>query len=89
MCVYDCLCVLYVCLCACMCVYMQVHVCVAHLNCHISLLQEVFDALFSKEEHDRRLERGDVRLSYKAMQGALMVFLYRYTYSFTSVTTLM
>ena len=51
------------------------------------LLQRVFDALFSEEEHKRLLKSGDVRLSYKAMQGALMIFLYRCAHSITTVPT--
>ena len=45
----------------------------------------MFDALFSEEEHERLLKSGDVRLSYKAMQGALMIFLYRCAHSITTV----
>ena len=48
-------------------------------------LQRVFDALFSEEEHKRLLKSGDVRLSYKAMQGALMIFLYRCAHSITQL----
>ena len=51
------------------------------LTCHAYLLQRVFDVLFSEDEHKRLLERGDVRLSYKAMQGALMIFLYRWPHA--------
>ena len=74
----------YVCVCVHVCTCAFVHVCDLHVHTyvcsaymHLFLLQKVFDDLFSEDEHARRLKCGDVRLSYRALQGALMIFLYR------------
>ena len=56
--------------------YVHAYTCSAYIM-HLFLLQKVFDDLFSEDEHARRWRRGDVRLSYRALQGALMIFLYR------------
>ena len=56
--------------------YVHAYMCSAYIM-HLFLLQKVFDDLFSEDEHARRWRRGDVRLSYRALQGALMIFLYR------------
>ncbi|KAI1887459.1 hypothetical protein AGOR_G00190520 [Albula goreensis] len=39
--------------------------------------KEVFTSLFDEKRHDHLLSRGDRRLSYKALQGALMIYFYR------------
>ncbi|XP_028836329.1 tryptophan 2,3-dioxygenase B-like [Denticeps clupeoides] len=38
---------------------------------------KVFTSLFDSKEHDHLLIKGERRLSYKALQGALMINLYR------------
>ena len=80
-----------VCVCVCACVCVRAHMCVCTCvylcgkcdlhACHVYLLQRIFDDLFSEDEHVRRLKNGDVRFSYKALQGALMIFLYRCIYA--------
>ncbi|KAG7461697.1 hypothetical protein MATL_G00193890 [Megalops atlanticus] len=39
--------------------------------------REVFTALFDEKRHDHLLSKGERRLSYKALQGALMIYFYR------------
>ena len=43
----------------------------------MSHIQETFDALFNEELYKEKLKSGGGKLSYKAFQGALMIFLYR------------
>ncbi|KAG9344081.1 hypothetical protein JZ751_012561 [Albula glossodonta] len=43
--------------------------------------KETFTSLFDEKRHDHLLGRGDRRLSYKALQGALMIYFYRYVSS--------
>ncbi|XP_066503203.1 tryptophan 2,3-dioxygenase B [Hoplias malabaricus] len=38
---------------------------------------ELFNALFDSKRHDHLLSKGDRRLSYRALQGALMIYFYR------------
>ncbi|XP_075716429.1 tryptophan 2,3-dioxygenase isoform X2 [Rhinoderma darwinii] len=47
---------------------------------HIAELQkqkEVFTALFDEKRHEHLLSKGERRLSYKALKGALMIYFYR------------
>ncbi|KAJ8382706.1 hypothetical protein SKAU_G00034840 [Synaphobranchus kaupii] len=39
--------------------------------------KEVFTALFDEKRHDHLFSKGERRLSYKALQGALMIYFYR------------
>ncbi|KAG7224889.1 hypothetical protein INR49_014953 [Caranx melampygus] len=39
---------------------------------------ELFASLFDEKRHDHLLSKGERRLSYKALQGALMIYFYRY-----------
>ncbi|KAK6493974.1 tryptophan 2,3-dioxygenase-like [Huso huso] len=39
--------------------------------------KEVFTSLFDEKRHEHLLGKGDRRLSYKALQGALMIYFYR------------
>jgi len=39
--------------------------------------EESFSTLFNEEAYKQRLERGDVRFSYRAMQAALFICLYK------------
>lgn len=39
--------------------------------------KETFDSLFDKERHNALVARGERRFSHKALQGALMISLYR------------
>ncbi|XP_056418070.1 tryptophan 2,3-dioxygenase [Hyla sarda] len=39
--------------------------------------KEVFTALFDEKRHEHLLSKGERRLSYKALQGALMIYFYR------------
>uniref|UniRef100_A0A8D0CK27 Tryptophan 2,3-dioxygenase n=1 Tax=Scleropages formosus TaxID=113540 RepID=A0A8D0CK27_SCLFO len=39
--------------------------------------REIFTALFDEKRHDHLLSKGERRLSYKALQGALMIYFYR------------
>ncbi|XP_064191426.1 tryptophan 2,3-dioxygenase B-like isoform X1 [Anguilla rostrata] len=39
--------------------------------------KEVFASLFDEKRHDHLLSKGERRLSYKALQGALMIYFYR------------
>ncbi|XP_036372961.1 tryptophan 2,3-dioxygenase B-like [Megalops cyprinoides] len=39
--------------------------------------KELFASLFDEKRHDHLLSKGDRRLSYKALQGALMIYFYR------------
>ncbi|XP_069833962.1 tryptophan 2,3-dioxygenase [Dendropsophus ebraccatus] len=39
--------------------------------------KEVFTALFDEKRHEHLLSKGDRRLSYKALKGALMIYFYR------------
>ncbi|XP_053559744.1 tryptophan 2,3-dioxygenase [Bombina bombina] len=39
--------------------------------------KEVFVALFDEKRHEHLLSKGDRRLSYKALKGALMIYFYR------------
>ncbi|KAI1883676.1 hypothetical protein AGOR_G00234010 [Albula goreensis] len=39
--------------------------------------KEIFTALFDEKRHDHLLGKGERRLSYKALQGALMIYFYR------------
>ncbi|KAJ3587529.1 hypothetical protein NHX12_011126 [Muraenolepis orangiensis] len=39
--------------------------------------KEVFTSLFDEKRHDHLLSKGERRLSYKALQGALMIYFYR------------
>ncbi|XP_064200543.1 tryptophan 2,3-dioxygenase A-like [Anguilla rostrata] len=39
--------------------------------------KEIFTALFDEKRHDHLLSKGERRLSYKALQGALMIYYYR------------
>ncbi|AWP11736.1 putative tryptophan 2-3-dioxygenase isoform 3 [Scophthalmus maximus] len=39
--------------------------------------KELFTSLFDEKRHDHLLSKGERRLSYKALQGALMIFFYR------------
>ncbi|KAI4900761.1 hypothetical protein NFI96_017292, partial [Prochilodus magdalenae] len=38
---------------------------------------ELFTSLFDSKRHDHLLSKGDRRLSYRALQGALMIYFYR------------
>uniref|UniRef100_A0A8C9T717 tryptophan 2,3-dioxygenase n=1 Tax=Scleropages formosus TaxID=113540 RepID=A0A8C9T717_SCLFO len=38
--------------------------------------REIFTALFDEKRHDHLLSKGERRLSYKALQGALMIYFY-------------
>ncbi|XP_048827040.1 tryptophan 2,3-dioxygenase A isoform X2 [Brienomyrus brachyistius] len=38
---------------------------------------EIFRALFDQRRHEHLLSKGERRLSYKALQGALMIYFYR------------
>ncbi|CAJ0965519.1 unnamed protein product [Ranitomeya imitator] len=47
---------------------------------HLAELQkqkEVFTALFDEKRHEHLLSKGERRLSYKALKGALMIYFYR------------
>ncbi|XP_036425183.1 tryptophan 2,3-dioxygenase A [Colossoma macropomum] len=39
--------------------------------------KELFMCLFDEKRHDHLLSKGERRLSYKALQGALMIYFYR------------
>ncbi|XP_075054401.1 tryptophan 2,3-dioxygenase [Mixophyes fleayi] len=39
--------------------------------------KEVFTALFDEKRHEHLLSKGERRLSYKALKGALMIYFYR------------
>ncbi|XP_008324797.1 tryptophan 2,3-dioxygenase A [Cynoglossus semilaevis] len=39
--------------------------------------KEVFTSLFDEKRHEHLLSKGERRLSYKALQGALMIYFYR------------
>ncbi|XP_071976892.1 tryptophan 2,3-dioxygenase [Engystomops pustulosus] len=39
--------------------------------------REVFTALFDEKRHEHLLSKGERRLSYKALKGALMIYFYR------------
>eukprot|EP00128_Syssomonas_multiformis_P010534 Colp12_sorted_trinity150504_noHs@31008 len=39
--------------------------------------EQSFDSLFDSEKHDKLVSKGDRRLSHRALQGALLIFLYR------------
>jgi len=39
--------------------------------------RQKFDELFDEQHHNHLVARGDRRLSYKALQGALMIYFYR------------
>ncbi|KAK7922215.1 hypothetical protein WMY93_009117 [Mugilogobius chulae] len=39
--------------------------------------KELFTSLFDEKRHDHLLSKGERRLSYKALQGALMIYFYR------------
>lgn len=39
--------------------------------------EDNFDTIFSEERHQQLVARGDRRFSYKAMQGAIMIYFYR------------
>ncbi|XP_006629544.1 tryptophan 2,3-dioxygenase A [Lepisosteus oculatus] len=39
--------------------------------------KEVFNPLFDEKRHEHLLSKGERRLSYKALQGALMIYFYR------------
>jgi len=39
--------------------------------------EESFSTLFNEEDYKQRLERGDVRFSYRAMQASLFICLYK------------
>ncbi|XP_066574094.1 tryptophan 2,3-dioxygenase isoform X2 [Amia ocellicauda] len=43
----------------------------------LSKQREVFTSLFDEKRHEHLLSKGDRRLSYKALQGALMIYFYR------------
>ena len=55
-------------------------VCKRHLSSNnpLTLLQPTFDSLFIAKQHDDLVAKGDRRLSHKAIQGALMIYYYRY-----------
>ncbi|XP_078494634.1 tryptophan 2,3-dioxygenase-like [Ciona intestinalis] len=38
---------------------------------------ETFNSIFDKNKHDELVAKGDRRFSHKALQGALMIYLYR------------
>eukprot|EP01084_Bolivina_argentea_P023468 43775_1 len=38
---------------------------------------ETFDLIFNEEEYERKVNLGEIRLSYSAMKAALMIMLYR------------
>ncbi|KAM8938825.1 tryptophan 2,3-dioxygenase [Pelodytes ibericus] len=47
---------------------------------HVAELQkqrEMFTALFDEKRHEHLLSKGERRLSYKALKGALMIYFYR------------
>ncbi|XP_040188126.1 tryptophan 2,3-dioxygenase isoform X2 [Rana temporaria] len=47
---------------------------------HLAELQkqrEVFTALFDEKRHEHLVSKGERRLSYKALKGALMIYFYR------------
>uniref|UniRef100_A0A674MMH5 Tryptophan 2,3-dioxygenase n=1 Tax=Takifugu rubripes TaxID=31033 RepID=A0A674MMH5_TAKRU len=39
--------------------------------------KDLFTSLFDEKRHDHLLSKGERRLSYKALQGALMIYFYR------------
>ncbi|KAG8454013.1 hypothetical protein GDO86_000587 [Hymenochirus boettgeri] len=39
--------------------------------------KEIFTALFDEKRHEHLLSKGERRLSYKALKGALMIYFYR------------
>ncbi|KAG5270524.1 hypothetical protein AALO_G00193650 [Alosa alosa] len=39
--------------------------------------REVLESLFDEKRHDHLMSKGERRLSYKALQGALMIYFYR------------
>uniref|UniRef100_A0A3P8PEY9 tryptophan 2,3-dioxygenase n=1 Tax=Astatotilapia calliptera TaxID=8154 RepID=A0A3P8PEY9_ASTCA len=39
--------------------------------------RELFTSLFDEKRHDHLVSKGERRLSYKALQGALMIYFYR------------
>ncbi|XP_066505034.1 tryptophan 2,3-dioxygenase A [Hoplias malabaricus] len=39
--------------------------------------KELFECLFDEKRHDHLVSKGERRLSYKALQGALMIYFYR------------
>ncbi|KAJ8399261.1 hypothetical protein AAFF_G00412990 [Aldrovandia affinis] len=43
----------------------------------LSKQKEVFTSLFDEKRHDHLLSKGERRLSFKALQGALMIYFYR------------
>uniref|UniRef100_H2ZSL3 tryptophan 2,3-dioxygenase n=1 Tax=Latimeria chalumnae TaxID=7897 RepID=H2ZSL3_LATCH len=44
--------------------------------------KEVFTSLFDEKRHEHLHSKGERRLSYKALQGALMIYFYRYCNTF-------
>uniref|UniRef100_A0A669BIR9 tryptophan 2,3-dioxygenase n=1 Tax=Oreochromis niloticus TaxID=8128 RepID=A0A669BIR9_ORENI len=40
--------------------------------------RELFTSLFDEKRHDHLVSKGERRLSYKALQGALMIYFYRF-----------
>ncbi|KAG5262636.1 hypothetical protein AALO_G00277180 [Alosa alosa] len=55
--------------------------------------RDLFTSLFDEQRHDDLMSKGERRLSYKALQGALMIYFYReeprFQVSFQLLTSLM
>ena len=49
----------------------------AYLMANLSRKKEQFDSIFDPEVHEALRKRGERRFSLKALQGALMISLYR------------
>uniref|UniRef100_H3D669 tryptophan 2,3-dioxygenase n=2 Tax=Tetraodon nigroviridis TaxID=99883 RepID=H3D669_TETNG len=47
------------------------------LRLELAKQMDVFTSLFDEKRHDHLLSKGERRLSYKALQGALMIYFYR------------
>lgn len=50
---------------------------IEELKSEIAQKQETFSSLFDRERHNALVARGERRFSHKALQGALMISLYR------------
>ncbi|KAM9795381.1 tryptophan 2,3-dioxygenase A [Neosynchiropus ocellatus] len=49
----------------------------AELMAELLKQKEIFSSLFDEKRHNHLVSKGERRLSYKALQGALMIYFYR------------